>query len=178
MGTQKLILPFGDEPLIRRTVREVCSAGFDDVLVVVGHEHEKVLAALDGLPVRHTVNTAFASGMGTSFRSAVSGLESEAALFALGDQPFVTATEYRRVLDAYRATSPPIVSVRYGEITAPPHLFVRELFPELAQLEHGARPVLQRHADRAIVLQFPADLLMDIDTPDDYERARTRLSSG
>ena len=61
---------------------------------------------------------------------------------------------------------------------APPHLFVRELFPELAQLEHGARPVLQRHADRAVVLQFSPDLLMDIDTPDDYERARTRLSSG
>src|SRR5262249_10418956 len=100
MGTQKLILPLGDEPLIRRTVREVCSAGFDDVLVVVGHEHEKVLAALDGLPVRHTVNTAFASGMGTSFRSAVSGLESEAALFALGGQPFVTEHENRRVVDA------------------------------------------------------------------------------
>ena len=36
MGTQKLLLPFGNEPLICRTVRQVCAAGFDDVLVVLG----------------------------------------------------------------------------------------------------------------------------------------------
>ncbi|PYQ68724.1 MAG: nucleotidyltransferase family protein, partial [Acidobacteria bacterium] len=51
MGTQKLLLPLDDEPLVRRTVRQVCEAGFDEVLVVVGHEHDKVLAALDGLPI-------------------------------------------------------------------------------------------------------------------------------
>jgi CTP:molybdopterin cytidylyltransferase MocA len=61
---------------------------------------------------------------------------------------------------------------------APPHLFEREFFPELAQLEHGARPVLQRHAARAVVLHFPPDLLMDIDTPQDYERARRRVAAG
>ena len=56
MGTQKLLLPLGGEPLIRRTVRQVCDAGFDDVLVVLGSDHEKTLAALDGLPIRHAVN--------------------------------------------------------------------------------------------------------------------------
>jgi hypothetical protein len=29
-----------------------------------------------------------------------------------------------------------------------------------------------------MVLQFPPDLLVDIDTPDDYELATRRLSSG
>jgi CTP:molybdopterin cytidylyltransferase MocA len=61
---------------------------------------------------------------------------------------------------------------------APPHLFEREFFPELAQLQHGARSVLQRHRDRTMVLQFPPDLLVDIDTPEDYERAKSRVSSG
>jgi molybdenum cofactor cytidylyltransferase len=90
----------------------------------------------------------------------------------------VTAKEYRAILDAYRQQTPAIVSVRYGNVTAPPHLFSRELFPELAQLQHGARSVLERHRDRTIVLQFSPDLLQDIDTPEDYERARSRLSSG
>ena len=133
MGTQKLLLPFGNEPLIRRTVRQVCDAGFDDVLVVLGSEHEATLAALDGLPVRHAVNMQFASGMGSSFRTAVEHLaDSAAAMFALADQPFVTTNEYRTVLDTYREHAPPIVSVRYGEVMAPPHLFEREFFPELA----------------------------------------------
>ena len=96
MGTQKLLLPFGGEPLVRRAVRQVCAAGFDDVLVVLGSEHEATLAALDGLPVRHAINTQFASGMGSSFRTAVEHLaDSDAAMFALADQPFVTTNEYR-----------------------------------------------------------------------------------
>lgn len=179
MGMQKLLLDLGGEPLVRRTVRQVIDAGFDEVLVVVGSEHERTLAALDGLACRHAINADFASGMGSSFRTAVAALGgSAAAMFALADQPFVTAHDYRRLLDTYRTQAPGIVSVRYGDVTAPPHLFDGEFFPELAVLEHGARPVLQRHRDRTIVLQFPADLLLDVDTPEDYERARLRLSSG
>ena len=32
--------------------------------------------------------------------------------------------------------------------------------------------------DRTTALRFPSDLLMDIDTPEDYERATSRFSSG
>ena len=179
MGAPKLLLPLDGEPLLRRAVRQVSAAGFDDVLVVIGSEHEAMLAALEGLPVRHAVNLRFASGMGSSFRTAVEHLpDSDAAMFALADQPFVTTTEYRTVLDTYRQHASPIVSVRYGEVMAPPHLFEREFFPELAELQHGARSVLHRHIDRTTILRFPPDLLVDVDTPEDYERAKSRLSSG
>ena len=177
MGTQKLLLPVGGEPLVRRTVRQVCDAGFDDVLVVVGSDWENMLAALDGLSIRHAMNAEHASGMGSSFRTAVSHLAgSRAAMFALADQPFVTENEYRTVLDTYRHQAPAIVSVRYGDVMAPPHLFESEFFPELAQLQHGARSLLQKYHDRTTVLHFGADLLMDIDTPEDYELAKSRLS--
>lgn len=179
MGVQKLLLPLGNEPLVRRAVRQVLAAGFDDVLVVLGREHEATRAALEGLPVRHAVNVQFASGMGSSFRTAVEHLaDSDAAMFALADQPFVTAKEYRTVLDTYREHAPPIVSVRYGDVMAPPHLFEKEFFPELARLQHGARSVLLRHVERTRVLHFSPDLLVDIDTPDDYESARSRLLAG
>ena len=179
MGTQKLLLPLDNEPLLRRVVRHVCDAGFDEVLVVLGSEHKQTANALEGLPVRHVVNPDYAAGMGSSFRTAVANLpDSEAAMFALADQPFVTSAEYRAVLDAYRQHASPIVSVRYGDVMAPPHLFAREFFPELANLVHGARPVLLQHRDKATVLTFPADRLVDVDTPEDYELAKRRLSSG
>jgi len=179
MGQPKLVLPLGDEPLVRRTVRQICDAGFDDVLVIVGSEHEKLRAALDGLLVRQVLNRQHETGMGSSFRTAVEHLgQSDAAMFALGDQPFVATKQYRDVLETYRRHSPAIVSVRYGDVAAPPHLFRRDLFPELAQLERGARPVLERHREQTIVLRFPPELLLDIDTPEDYERAKRRLSSG
>jgi molybdenum cofactor cytidylyltransferase len=179
MGTQKLLLPLDNEPLLRRVVRHVCDAGFDEVLVLLGSEHEQTAKALEGLPVRLVVNSDYATGMGSSFRTAVANLpNSEAAMFALADQPFVTSAEYRAVLDAYRQHASPIVSVRYGDVMAPPHLFAREFFPELAVLEHGARPVLLRHRDQSTVLTFPADRLADVDTPEDYELVKRRLSSG
>jgi molybdenum cofactor cytidylyltransferase len=178
MGRQKLLLPLGHETLVRRVVKSVCNAGFDDVLVVVGHTHEQVLEALAGLPIRHAINPDFPTGMGSSFRTAVKNLpDSEAAMFALADQPFVTSAEYRKVLDTYLQQHSPIVSVRYGDVMAPPHLFAREFFPELAVLEHGARPVLLRHRDKTTILTFPPDLLVDVDTPEDYEDVRRRLSS-
>ena len=179
MGRQKLLMPLGDEPIVRRVVREVAGAGFDEVLVVVGHEHAGVLQALEGLAFRHAVNPDYATGMGSSFRVAVDHLsESDAAMFVLADQPLATSADYRNLLDAYRARPHGIVSVRYGDVTAPPHLFGREFFPELARLEHGARPVLQRHTDATTVLRFPPELLLDIDTPEDYERAKALLSAG
>src|SRR5262245_140717 len=179
MGEQKLLLPLGGESIVRRTVRQVCDTGADEVLVIVGHEHERILNALKGLPIRHALNDRYREGMGSSFRTAVEHLGgSDAAMFALADQPFVSTREYRRVIDTFLERSPAIVCVRYGDVTAPPHMFDRELFPELAQLVHGARPVLERHSDRRIVLQFPAELLQDIDTPEDYEVAKARWSSG
>jgi molybdenum cofactor cytidylyltransferase len=179
MGRPKLLFPLGGEPLVRRTVRQVIDARFDDVLVVVGFDAYSVLTALDGLRFRHAVNTKFQSGMGSSFRTAIEALgDSEAAMFALADQPFVTAREYASVLEAYREKQSGIVSVRYGEVTAPPHLFHRRFFQELAVLEHGARPVLQQHRDEMTVLQFPPEHLLDVDTPEDYQRAVERISSG
>src|SRR5262245_50941203 len=48
MGRQKLLLPIGGAPLVRRVVAAVCGAGFDDVLVVTGFAHEEVMSALEG----------------------------------------------------------------------------------------------------------------------------------
>ncbi len=179
MGSHKLLLPLVDEPLVRRVVRQITNAAFDDVLIIVGHEHERVLEVLEGLPVRHAINPEYATGMGSSFRAAIEALpEADAAMFALADQPLLTSEDYRKLADTYRERPEGIVSVRFGDVTAPPHLFDRAFFPELARLEHGARPVLQRHADEMTILRFRPELLLDVDTPDDYERAKALLSAG
>lgn len=194
MGAHKLLLPLGGEAVVRRTVRQVCAAGFDDVLVVLGREPEAVRAALAGLPCRYAVNADYETGLGSSFRVAIAHLDDDgcdAVMFALADQPFVTSDQYRQVREAFASPLvsdrveqtersgdgdgrawPRIVSVQYGGVTAPPQLFAREFFAELAQLREGAKPVLQRHADRIVVLEFPADRLIDVDTPEDYARAQ------
>lgn len=179
MGQPKLLLPLAGEPIVRRVAREVLEAGFDDVLVVVGGEHARIIDALGGLAVRHAINPDYLTGMGSSFRTAIEAMsDSAAAMFALADQPLLTSSDYRRLLDTYRERPGGIVSVRYGDVTAPPHLFDRRFFPELSRLEHGARPVLKAHFGDTVVLQFDPELLLDVDTMDDYERARALLERG
>jgi molybdenum cofactor cytidylyltransferase len=174
MGAHKLLLPVGGEPLVRRVVRRVSRAGFDEVLVIVGHGRGDVAAALDGLHVRVADNPDYPTGMGSSFRTAIEAMPgSDAAMFALADQPLLAPGDYRRLLDTYRAGSAGIVSVRYGEVMAPPHLFARKYFPELAALVHGARSVLLAHQDDTTIVRFAPAMLLDVDTPEDYERART-----
>jgi CTP:molybdopterin cytidylyltransferase MocA len=179
MGVPKLLLPLGGEPIVRRTARQLCQSGYDEVVVVSGSEQARIRQALEGLPVRHAHNPDFATGMGSSFRTGVEQLpaESEAAMFALADQPFVTPADYRALLDMWRLQRPLIVGARFGEVTAPPHLFARRLYPELAALEHGARSLLRRYADAMVVLHFPAERLLDIDTPADYERATALVAA-
>jgi len=178
MGSAKLLLPLGGEPLVRRAVRQVLGAGFDEVLVVVGYQFQPIIAVLAGLPCRPVVNHEYQTGMGSSFRAAIAALgQTEAAMFTLADQPFVTEHEYRALLEAYHRSPGGIVVAQYGEEVAPPHVFAKEFYAELSQLERGARPVLDRHADRLTMLRFAPELLLDVDTPDDYERAIERLSA-
>jgi len=178
MGSAKLLLPLGGEPLVRRAARQVLAAGFDDVLVVVGYQFQQIVAALAGLPCRPIVNHEYDTGLGSSFRAAVEALgESEAAMFTLADQPFVTEHEYRALVETYRRCPGGIVVAQYGDAVAAPHVFACEFYAELSQLERGARPVLHRHADRTTMVRFPPDLLLDVDTPEDYERAIERLSA-
>ncbi len=179
MGVPKLLLPLGGEPIVRRTARSLSESGYDEVLVVSGGEQARIIEALEGLPVRHAHNPDFSTGMGSSFRTAVEHLpaDSESAMFALADQPFVTSAEYRALLDIWRLQKPLIVGSRFGEVTAPPHLFARPLYGELALLQHGARDLLKRHTGSMVVLHFPAERLLDIDTPEDYERAKVRVAA-
>ena len=184
MGSHKLLLELGAEPLVRRTVRQVLQAAPDDVLVVLGRDPEGVHAALDGLSVRFAENPDYLSGMGSSFRVAVEHLEPNvsAAMFALADMPFVPPDVYQRVLETYGLHHPGVVAVRYGSdafgwVNAPPHVFDRALFPELMVLEHGARPVLERHRHNTMTIDAPADGLFDVDTPEQLEEARSRLEA-
>ena len=178
MGAPKLLLPLDGEPLVRRAAAALCATGCDEVLVVTGAEHEAIGAALDGLDLRCVRNPEHRSGIGSSIRAGLAALDPrcEAALLALADRPFVGTREYRALVDAWRLHQPLVVLSRFGGTTAPPHLVGRELFPELSVQEAGARAVLERQTERRIVLDFPPELLADVDTPEEFERARRRLA--
>jgi molybdenum cofactor cytidylyltransferase len=181
MGRNKLLLPIGGETVIRRAVREALEAGLDPVVVVLGHEADRVRDELTDLHCVAIVNPDHANGVGTSLRAGVAHASAEAragaVMVLLADMPFVTAASIRRVVETYRESRAPLVLSRYGDVDAPPTLYDRSLFPELLALGEGqcGKKVVRHHAHEAAIVPSPAFALRDIDVAEDYENALAEL---
>jgi molybdenum cofactor cytidylyltransferase len=148
------------------------------VSVILGPAAERGRAELQGLGVTTIENPEHARGIQTSLALGVRRLSPgcPAAVVLLGDMPFVTSEMVGVLIRAYREHRPPLVVSRYGLSTAPPTLFDRALFPELEQGRRG-RDVARRHRERALVVDWPAEDLADLDVEADYVRALERLGS-
>lgn len=177
MGAHKMLLQLDGESLIRRVVRAVREVPIADVVVVAGYNHRAMEKELSDLPVRFALNENYRKGMGSSFAAGVLALDERvgAALFVLGDRPFVTAEDYRRLVDAYRRGQSKLVAGRYGDVIAPPHVVARSLFARIANDGVGIRPLLEELGSEAMLIDFPERALLDIDEPADLERARALL---
>lgn len=189
MGRNKLLLELDGEAVVRRAARTAIAAGLDPVVVVTGHEHEAVTARLHDLGVTSVNNTEHAKGTHTSVAAGVTALSAAApgasaladdcaaAVVILADMPFVTAAMLRDVVALYRRSRAPLVVSRYGgDVTAPPILYDRALFDELAAMDSRCgRAVVRRHIDEAVMADWPAEAARDLDRPADYERAREEL---
>jgi len=184
MGENKLLLAVDGEALVRRAVRAAGQAGLAPVVVVLGHEAERVRRELDGLACRPVVNPAFAAGKGTSLQVGIaevaSATDAGAAVVLLADMPFVTAEMLAAVAERHARTGAPMVVSRYGDVNAPPMLYTRPLFAELLALpgEACGKEMVRRHKHEAEVLAWPEEALADVDVPDDLRRARARLEAG
>ena len=178
-GPNKMLLEVGGQPLVRRALKAALEAGLDPVLVVLGHEADRVRAALSGLDHRPVVNADHAQGVRVSLQTGVRALppEVDAAVVILADMPFVTAPMIRAVADRYRAGRPPLVVSEYGDVNAPPTLYDRALFGELLTStgEGCGKHVVKKHKSEAAVVAWPESALADVDVPDDYERLGTQL---
>lgn len=177
MGEQnKLILPIGDEVLILKFVKSVCASDVDDVLVVVGHEAEKIKDILQGQPVRFVVNPSYLVGMTTSIQSGVRAVppESDGLLICLSDMPFAETSDFNCLIHAFNDSRLPesslIVVPVFQEKRGNPVLFSREFRKNILQHKgEGCRGILQEYPECVMEVTMENDnVFRDVDTPEDY----------
>lgn len=180
LGVNKLLVRVAGEPLVRRAARQALAAGLSPVLVVLGYERDRVAAALADLPVTAVENPDHAAGMPSSFRAGIAAVPPEcaAAVVLLPDMPLVGATMVRQVVERFRESGARLVTSLYGTTPAPPTLYARGLFPAALAAHEGGRQVVREHRGEAEVVRHPADLLVDLDLPDDLERLRRFAPEG
>ena len=183
MGRTKALLPLGDETFISRIVGTFRAAGVEDVVVVVGHDSERVAAALDRLdpPPRVVLNPDYESGQLSSILAGLRAVDRPgvtALLLTLVDVPLVSADTVRAVLMRYRAEAAAVVRPVNGSRHGHPVLIGRQLFPLLraADPATGAKPIVRAHASAAGDVEVADEgSFTDIDTPAEYAAATARM---
>ncbi|WP_424004951.1 nucleotidyltransferase family protein (plasmid) [Haloarcula salina] len=170
----KLLASVDGAPLVRYVAETACASGLDAVVAILGHEAEAVGAALDGLPLAKRRNDDYAEGQSTSVRRGVAfARESDwdAAVFLLGDMPFVSVETVDRVVAAYRTGQDSIVVPRYDGQRGNPVLFDRRHFDALAAVsgDRGGRDLIESGDGVQFVDVDDPGVRRDIDTEADLE---------
>ncbi|MGE5374759.1 MAG: nucleotidyltransferase family protein, partial [Bacteroidota bacterium] len=94
-----------------------------------------------------------------------------AAIFLLADQPQVTPSILRALMEKHAEDLYPVVAPMVMDRRANPVLFDRSVFPEMAALQGdvGGRAIFRQY--RVEYLPWHDDrLLLDVDTPEMYQR--------
>ena len=183
MGTNKLLLPFGERAILAQVISVLQSCPLDKIMIVTGHEHEKVEEMLGRYPgrdedsgFRFVYNPDYASGeMLSSIQVGLAATRDasrcDAALIVLGDQPLIERRIVEQVIAAHEPGT--VVVPSFNRRGGHPILIDRACWPEVLALPISAnlRQVLRAHADwlRYIVVDSET-ILRDVDTPEDYSR--------
>jgi CTP:molybdopterin cytidylyltransferase MocA len=173
MGRPKALLPLDGETFLVRTVRTLRAGGCDPVLVVVAEGEKQLATEAERAGARALFNPDPGEGPITSLRLALRVLGDSAAglVYLPVDHPMVRAETVATLLAAARSRSAKLTVPLYGGKRGHPAVFAAALFAELADpsLEGGARTVVHRHLDQALLVDVDdAGVLTDIDTPDAY----------
>jgi molybdenum cofactor cytidylyltransferase len=180
MGTQKLLLPFGNTTIIGHVVDELLRSRVGKVYVVVGHQAERIEAVLSGRSVSIVANPDYAQGMLSSVRCGLRALppSCEAILVALGDQPAVTAELVDAMLQAFRTGRHRIIVPAHAGRRGHPLLFSADYRQEILTQHDdlGLRGLLRAHGDDIFELPVSTPtVLSDVDCPEDYKRQSSPL---
>jgi len=168
LGEAKQLLPYRGRTLLDATLDMARSCGFEQLLVTLGGSAAEVRERVD-LSGCHVVdNPDFSVGCGSSIRSAVPSVTSDALVLLLGDQPGIDPADVRRISEAPM----PVAVCRYDDGLGHPFLFRREVFADLKAV-HGDKAVWKLlHSGRYEVTEVPAagPVPIDVDTREDYRR--------
>jgi molybdenum cofactor cytidylyltransferase len=171
MGSNKMMADIEGVPMIARAVDAALASAASPVVVVVGHEAERVRTALAGRNVTFAHNPHFAEGLSTSLRAGLDVLPADidGAVIALGDMPGVTKAHLDRLIAAFDPDGGAAICVpTFNGKRGNPVLWAKVYFPEMREVagDVGARHLIGAHGEDIREVAMPdTGVLEDLDTP-------------
>jgi molybdenum cofactor cytidylyltransferase len=167
----KLLAEIDDKPMILHVIEAAQASKANSILVVTGHEQEKLQSALSHIDLKFVHNPDYAEGLSTSLSAAMSVLEDDvdAAVVCLGDMPNITAEHINGLIDAFdpeasRQICVPTFNGKWGN----PVLWDQRFFSAMQNVsgDVGARHLIGEHQDVLYEVSLEDNaVLTDLDTP-------------
>ncbi|MEO0496473.1 MAG: nucleotidyltransferase family protein [Pseudomonadota bacterium] len=166
-GASKVLAVFDGLPLVRRQAERLLASRCSEIIVVTGHQSERVRDALTGLSLTIVLNERFESGMGSSISAAAQAVQDNAILLTFADMPGLTTDHFDQVLSAWDGEG--ILRGANRDIPGHPILFPPRHIPHLRSLsgDQGAKML----ARGAALLDIGPAALFDVDTPEAVAQA-------
>lgn len=173
MGQCKSLLEIAGRPMIQHVLDAISQAGITNILVVTGHQPDKIRSAVGARAVC-VHNPEFArGGMISSIKAGIAALpcQSSAFLIALGDHPLVRAETIRQMIDQLPDSGilQPIHRGRGGH----PVLISADQSQQILQLPSSATLKTWMAENQSRIVELETDdpgILIDVDTPREYHR--------
>lgn len=167
--SNKLLTPIDGTPIVRRAVQPLLEADISDVVVVVGHDANRIERSLADIPVTCIRNPEYRTGQASSVRVGIEHVytRADAAVIALGDMPCVSAESIDRLIRAYRDGNGDVLVAAYEGVRGNPVLFDEKWFDDLRRLDGdvGAREIVRRHG--TLIETGDPGVRSDVDTLED-----------
>jgi molybdenum cofactor cytidylyltransferase len=177
MGRPKQLLEWRGKTLLQHSVESLINSAADEIILVLGHEADRIRQTLPALPIKIVINTDYARGMASSLGQGLLAMEpgSEAFLILLADQPGIGPEIINTLIRAFRQADPKpgIVRPVCRGLRGHPVLIGARYLQEALQLrgDVGARQLLMNHPEDVLEIDVKEDaVLNDIDTPEEYQR--------
>lgn len=166
----KLLATIDGVPLVRRVVEAALAGGLEEVVVVTGHESERIREALHGLGVRFVQNPDYEEGLSTSVRVGAAALQDAAgAMVMLGDMPRVEASHVRMLIEAFApGEGGGIVVATASGKRGNPVLFAPAYLTQFDELagDTGAKALIGRNEEDVVEVEIGEAAALDLDTPE------------
>jgi len=178
MGQNKLLMRFDGKSLIEHAVDTLMTSGVDEIIVVLGHEANRIRSRLEGKNVHFVDNPDYRTGLSASVRAGIEAAPkgSDAMMIYLADQPLLEADEIRRLILAFaeaKRAGKSIVVPFFGNERGNPVILdasYREMVLDIVG-DVGCRRIVKKHPEQVFAVQMQTDhVVRDVDTPEDFLR--------
>jgi molybdenum cofactor cytidylyltransferase len=177
MGSRnKLLLPLGNTTFIEKTVDTLLASYAGEVIVVLGHEQEKIRLAIGDRKVVFTENPDYKIGMTTSIQAGVRAASPAVSgyMICLSDMPLLTANDLNLLVTAFESSLNPhrIIIPSFQKQRGNPVIFSSSFREEILTYTapNGCKGIVQKYSGNVILYEMSNDnVLKDVDTEEGYK---------